>query len=402
MNIKKILITELEKKKILKMYGVLKEDTPTPVVEPKSNELLIDNNVKFPAGFYSKKYLAQSELPKEIAKIIQYLKSNNSAFVVDITTESSESKIPNTDKELGLPSPKNRVNTGYLSKKRSESIVKYIKDSLAPYTGPNKLILELPKLNIGEAKLGGTKWIGQPFCPQKLLPSDDTQGYACLEKDFNPGDGVVNWTNGKESVYKETAEQYKREQSIRVIIKVIKMDRGSKKCLDNMTIEVNYTNLAKKHTCNSAIYNIFIRGDLSKYPADRPGILLRRDDGAAYASLNNNSPQAKNVHPDLIKFDNSPTDPNMVSKERYNKFIITPEIATSLLTDGSTKFIISAKCRNLHNNPAWNGGCHEGVGNIIITNGKGVPHPYDEATPKGNNEVKTLVPIDACGTKVEV
>ena len=85
---------------------------------------------------------------------------------------------------------------------------------------------------------------------------------------------------------------------------------------------------------------------------------------------------------------------------RYNKFLISPEIATSLIADGSTSYIISAKCLNPLSNKGWSGGCHKGVGNIVITNGNGEKFPYDAITPNGKDEVKELLTINACGKGV--
>ena len=116
------------------------------------------------------------------------------------------------------------------------------------------------------------------------------------------------------------------------------------------------------------------------------------------ASLNNNYPDAtKDGGPTLINYDNDPKSIKGVGGMRYNKFVISPEIATSLISDGSDSFIISAKCINPLNNKGWSGGCHEGVGNIVITNGKGVVFKYNSYTPNAKDEVKELLKMNACG-----
>jgi len=391
MNIKKFLITELEKKNILKQYGLLSEVAPTTPTSP--NRLVIDKRVVFPAGYYNESYILKTELPGEIKKIIEYLKVNKGKiFVVDITVESGESKIPNTDNELNK-----RVDVGYLSKIRGNTINEYVNKTLAPFIGVGKIIPEVPRIIQTPFKPGKTEWKGQPFCPSKSLPANDTQGYVCLDKTFNPGTGVINWYNGKDKLYGDIKGKYIQEQYIRVVIRVNETNK-TQECLENMVIEVNYTNLALEHKCNSAIYEIYIKGNLSK---STPGVLLYRNDGKQFASLNNNYPDAtKNGGPTLINYDNDPKNSKAVGGVRYNKFVVTPEIADSLITDGSTSFIISAKCLNPFNNTDWSGGCHKGVGNIVITNGKGEKTPYESSTPNGKDEVKELVSMNACGKGV--
>jgi hypothetical protein len=398
MNVKKFLISELEKKDILKQYGILSEAAPTPAT-PTPEQLTIDKRVVFPAGYYNESYILKTELPTELTKVVEFLKNKpGKSFIVDVRIESGESQIPNTDNELKKPSPDNRVGTGYLSKMRANTITSYIYKVLEPYIGPGKVLPTEPKIIATAPKIGETKWKDQAFCPSKLLPANDTQGYECFNQKFNPGTGVLNnWFNGKDKLYSSIKAKYLEEQYIRVIIKVGLKD-DPKTCLDNMVVEVNYTNLALKHKCNSAIYEIYIKGNLSK---STPGVLLYRNDGKQFASLNNNYPDAtKDGGPTLINYDNDPKNSKAVGGVRYNKFVVTPEIADSLITDGSTSFIISAKCLNPFNNTDWSGGCHKGVGNIVITNGKSEKTPYESSTPNGKDEVKELVSMNACGKGV--
>jgi hypothetical protein len=92
-------------------------------------------------------------------------------------------------------------------------------------------------------------------------------------------------------------------------------------------------------------------------------------------------------------------EPKAVGGNRYNKFIVTSEIASSLISDGSTSFIVSAKCKNPYGNTEHGGGCHDGIGNILITNGNGVEFPYNLTTPKIKEQVTSLPAINACGEK---
>ena len=160
-----------------------------------------------------------------------------------------------------------------------------------------------------------------------------------------------------------------------------------------MEIQVNYSDLSKQHTCNSAIYEIFLNG-----------VKLNREDGKPYASLNNRGNTAYK-YPGLDKYDN---DLNKVGGRRLNRFFVTPEIASQILTSTISKlqtgqkpsFILSAKCINPFGveDPQWKDGCHVGVGNIVVINGQKQRYDYVSATPDGKNQTKTLASFDACGS----
>ena len=385
MNIKRLLISEIEKRDILRQYNLLTED-----VIPVSS-LNIDKNVNFAGGTYSEPYLLK-DLAPEIQRIKDYLTSSSGkSFIVSVQISSGESQIPNTDNEK---KPSVRVEPLFLATNRNNVIQTYIKNQLQPFVD-SKLLVKIPTFKIEKPVVGKTAWIGQPFCPKSLIPSDDKQGYICAGSSFKPGNGadgkpIFNWVNGKNTVYKTILDSYNKEQFVNVKI-VLKELTVMKKCLDNMTIDVNY--VGTDHKCNSAIYEMYIKGNLN-----RTDTLLLRNDGKTYASINNNftSPFIT-ATPKLGDYDN---DPKAVGGNRYNRFIVTSEIASSLISDGSSEFIISAKCKNPYNNPDHSGGCHDGVGNILVTNGNGVKFPYTLTTPKGKDEVKSLPAINACGEKL--
>ena len=81
-------------------------------------------------------------------------------------------------------------------------------------------------------------------------------------------------------------------------------------------------------------------------------------------------------------------------------------IASDILTQSIGKlnglqkpsFTLRAKCLNPFNNRDWKGGCHEGVGNIVVINGQKQTFRYDSSTPNGKNEIKTLATFNACGS----
>ena len=369
MSYKRFLINELEKKEILKQYNLLTEVvSPDPVTS-----LNIDKNVQFPAGYWSEKYLT-STLGPEVEKVKKYLKTGvGKIYLVSVTIESGESQLPNVDAEDGSKP----VKPLYLAIKRNESIQKYITDQLQSFVN-DKLLMSLPKFKVAQPKIGATPFVGTPFCVQGS--TDEQQRGDCVKK----------YRAGKTTTYKTYADKYLTEQYVRVTLKLEELT-GMKKCLDNMVIEVNYTDLSKQHTCNSAIYEIYLND-----------IKLIRNDGKGYASLNNNINKAGD-YPGISAYDN---EPRSISGTRKNLFIITPDIASQILTQTIGKlgtnqkpsFTLKAKCLNPFNNKDWSGGCHKGVGNIVVTNGQQQKFRYDSSTPNAKNEVKTLASFDACGS----
>jgi hypothetical protein len=358
----RLIISESEKMDILRQYNLILEQDDKPR-EP----LVIDKVITFPAGYYSEKYL--KDLIPEVAKITEYLKSGKGgAFLVDVEMSSGESQIPNSDAETKNPEG---TTQGWLAQQRQTTITKYITDQLQGFV-TQKLLLSLPTFTINPISIGGTPWVGQTFI------QSNGEKYVCTEKEKLRG-CITKYRACRTSTCKNLASQYASEQYIKVKLTLKELSK-QKECLDNMTIEVNYTKGG--HTCNSSVYKIFING-----------IELTRDDGKPFASLNND---IINTNQQLNYYNNNPKK----SGSRYNKFIITPEIATELIKGGKNSFTISAMCWNplniYHSN--WKDGCHQGVGDIIVTNGKGEKSSFVSSTPEKKDETKTLVTINACGS----
>ena len=369
MGYKRFILSELEKKEILGQYDILTEQVnPEPV-----STMSVDKNVQFPGGYWSEKHLPAT-LGPEVEKVKTYLKSGKGKiYLVSVTIESGESQLPNVDAEAGSKA----VEPLYLATKRNESIQKYITTQLQSFVDA-KLLMTLPKFKVASPKIGATPFVGTEFCPKGS--TEEQQRGECVKK----------YRAGKTTTYKSYAEKYLSEQYVRVTLKLEELT-GMKKCLDNMVIQVNYSDLSKKHTCNSAIYEIFLND-----------IKLLRNDGKGYASLNNLYNKAGD-YPGIAAYDN---DPRSQGGTRTNTFVITPDIATDILTQSIAKsnglkkpsFTLKAKCLNPFNNRDWSGGCHEGVGNIIVTNGQKQTFRYDSSTPNAKNEVKTLATFNACGS----
>ena len=256
-----LIISESERIDILRQYKLISEQK-----EVARDPLVIDKVVTFPAGYHSPKYL--TDLLPEIEKITQYLKSSKGkTFVVNVEMSSGESQIPNNDIETKDEDGKTQ---GWLAQKRQTSITQYITDQLQSYV-EGGLLASLPQFTVNPITIGRTPWVGQTF----VQPNGEK--YLCTEKESRTG-CAKKFYACRQSSCRDIAERYASEQYIRLNISLkeeIKVPE-EKKCLDNMTIEVNYTK--NNHNCNAAVYKIFINN-----------IQLIRDDGKPFASLNNDS-----------------------------------------------------------------------------------------------------------------
>jgi len=402
-----MIISESDKKHILTLYGVrLSEQTKEPITDKGKTVLKFNTNVTFPAGFYNQSYLENSEISAKIQGVIDFLNKNNTdptyrSFIVNLVISSGESRIPNTDKENGNV----KVDPGFLAEQRSNTIVNYVTSLLK-----GKVDV---KPTINPPKIGETPWVTQSFCPQNKLSKNDTQGYACTGSNFNPGDGSVNWQSGKNSTYKDIFEQYKTEQFVSVSIMVNELRKPPKPsdpvlnapCLTGMILDIDYDEGG--HECNAAVYEVYFKGNKDT----TAGTLIVRNDGAKYASLNNDAKKAKELYKGdkellskVLAFDNNPKDQ---AGKRYNRFIISNEIVQKLKNEGSTEFDIILKCHNPLNlfNPMYGTkpkglGCHTNVGKVKITNGNGQQYVHNNRTPNEKDKFQRMVTIDSCGKKI--
>jgi hypothetical protein len=406
MNIRKLLIAEAEKKDILRQYGLITEAANSEPIKT----LEVDVTIKFTGGYYSAAYANfKGNLDPQLSKVTQFLKNGQGkAYLVNVDITSSESRLPNVDNEKKLPNGKGTpVLPKFLSEQRSKTIKDYIDGKLKSYV-EQKLLLAMPNIKVKAPAITGPKWIGQPFCPAKLVPADDPQGYICSSETFNPGNDasgvkIVNWYQGKGNVYASLLEEYKTAQNMTVKLKLEELT-DMKKCLDGMVIEVNYTNLAESHVCNNAVYHIYLTGGQQPKGKD---ILYRDGDKKNYASLNNKGQYDNNSG--TCKGD--PTTDQ--SCKRYNKFTITPEMATQVLTQSfanlasgqKPSFTIWAQCSELNTqHQRWGTGCHAseadktaGVGDVVITNGLKEKTTFTVKTPVTRAQIKPLKTINACG-----
>ena len=426
---KNFIISELEKKTILKKYGILNEQnkpvSTNVITQAPQNGgvevMRVDKNVTFPAGYYNETYLEQSDITLEIKKVIDFLEKskslkNTSTYLVNLNIQSGESQIPNTDKENNG----DRVDPGFLARQRSNTIVTYVKRLIAPYVG--NVLPKNVEPTVSTPEIGKTKWIGQPFCPQKKIPADDAQGYVCTGSNFKPAPNIQNWYYGKNKEYKTIFEEYKKEQYIRVILTVNQIKTTppptetnpggeDKPCLFNMQLWLNYE--GQGHTCNSAVYELKLIGDkggeiiLTRASKSKSGAI---DDGKSqYASLNNNGNESRALfksgeNVELKSYDNEDPDSKSYNNggHRYNMFLIPNDVKTTL--KNSTVFTLMGRCINPTNHKAkeqWKWNCHTAVGLIKIIPGNGQESIYGVQTPSDTKEVAELLRFDECGNVIQ-
>jgi hypothetical protein len=147
-------------------------------------------------------------------------------------------------------------------------------------------------------------------------------------------------------------------------------------CFKDAKIQVNYT--GQGHKCNFAVYEIFVNG-----------VKIKRTTGQDYASLNNNG-----------DFD----DAEKKGEHRFNTFVIDKITATSFVNKESLfkykgNLQIDAVCilKNPSLKAGWGGkgGCHDGVGEIMV-DVNGQEFQKTARTPNKYGESKNLANFPAC------
>ena len=370
----RFIITEEDKRNILGMYGLLTEDLEEP-----SKQMTINGNSFFENGMWKKlSNKATATLQNELKNIVVFLKNNlKQGMVVSVKINAGESNVTNHDNE----SPeKPAVNPGYLSEKRAETmktiLTTYFNDLIS-----EKIISEMPKFEKFSFTPGSETYNKGTDNPNDPKYKKDRFVNVEIKLVSEP-----DWA--KETIYLKMIEprlpNLSQDEEVPLKYQQINLVPEKKQCVNNMKIEIYYDDAIKpgNHVCNSSIYNIYLNNEP-----------LIRNDGKTYASLNNN---IKKANEKLKPYDNLP---NIQGGSRSNTFIITPEIADKILKKNDKILTLSAKCINPtnYNSGNYGFGCHNGVGNIRVTNGKGVINSYQAITPNGKNEVKTIATFDSCG-----
>ena len=263
---KKLLITEDDRKHILSLYGLINEVE----TEPKSaagtvstSELTLDKRIEFGPGYYKPEFSYTSPntgisydwdvdetLNTGLNNIKEFLKNNPTGYIVDVTLEAGESKIPNNDAELG---GRPEVESGYLNEKRLETLKTYLTPIFESWKqeGINTNF----KIN-EKTTIGPTEWVGTPFCPSG---SDaKTQRQTCYNN-------YVSMLKAGNTEVKTLADKYNSEQYFRVIINVNKTEpttNPNEVDISKCAVEMEINMYVPSHNCQNAEFFIFANDTL--------------------------------------------------------------------------------------------------------------------------------------------
>jgi len=346
------IIKKEEKDRIINLHESATKNQYILFEQSSENpELKLPINFNFDMGYWS----GQAKDPKtnrtikqqielNLKKISDFLKSNkNSNIVVNI--ETGESAIPNVDRESGTS---NKVEAGYLSKKRAETIKKEL-ESFFKILISNKLLKKMPSFN-------------EPIFHQGT--------------ETNAGN-------------KATAEQFARA--------TIKVDTF---CLTGLVIGIGYfknevvQSGRKCHTCERARFQILINDvPLKVFKRDKDSAKVETDEYVA--NLNNLPPNYEKI---AQEFSSKGKDPNCIGDDRFTTFVLSQEDANKINKTGDS-LKLEMKCVGTKT-------CHSDVPKIWIAKEKydksghdfyfnGFPNISGEQMKEGDK--KLLLVLDKCG-----
>ena len=308
---KRLIISEEEKSKILKLYGlksnlINEEDTPQ-----QGNKKTIEVPVYFESGCWSNtggESCAAGQVDTAFQPYIQqikdYIATTYKGRPMQVVLSASESKVPNRNAEkpkIKVESGKYvhpRLKPGVLSKYRYNTIETYLKKVFDDMVA-NGEITSAPEFLKSEILIGGPDW--------------------------TPKDNVSD-------------PKFKEHQYLKAIIKLKPREPGPLiECLADLSIGYDYDEVVRKtnsHFCDWGRFEIFANG-----------IKLNRLDGKPYASVNNKN--------------HSEIDTNITQQQktyvgkdfnegqynfRYNRFKIGGDLAKQIISaDPSGDITITAK-----------------------------------------------------------
>lgn len=383
---KKIIISEQEKKYILSLYGLIKEG-----IDPETGGTIIIDNFYKP-GFYSLESTdtvtnkpIKEKLDKALSEEVYKFVKLHPNSIVKIKFISSESAIPNSDRE-GLEG-KNFLEVGQLSKLRKKYLEQYIVKFFENLkkTGDIENSVEIPPMEYEDKNEGGkfkTPWLGQPFCPANS--SIEQQRSVCKDK----------YDKGKSTVYKDIKAAYDSEQFSQLEITVkLKTETTKYKpdCAAGLTIQI----FVPKHKCQNAEFFVFANQTLLYNTKGGMTANLNNSDTAIGIPTSKTNPifGAKQLNPGYGLLPNGDkttqygTDGD-IGGYRSDTFIVTTEQSKQIVSEGNGKIVIWMLCTTSH--------AHDDIPTVKITkNVEGVETVIYEEKPN-RTEGKLLV-LDACG-----
>ena len=262
---KKFLITEDDRKHILSLYGLLKEEEVETQTQQSTSALKFDKTINFAPGYYRTKgpvttkagttydWDVDETIKSDLEKVKQFLKNNPSGYIVEVNLYSGESQIPNNDNEKGG----GRINQNELNASRLNTLKTYIQPIFDSWKTEG---ITQTDFKINEFKeIGKTPWVGTPFCPENT-PDPRT----CSTTYYNK---VI----AKDPTALEYKTKYDAEQYFRVIIEVKKVDDPkpqelpsesgdtvSEGCATGLEVVI----YVKTHECQNAEYLVYANNTL--------------------------------------------------------------------------------------------------------------------------------------------
>ena len=393
---RKLLITEEEKKHILSLYGLIKEE-PDPISETSTSAFKIDKTINFAPGYYRHKgpvttkagttydWDVDKTLKDELQKIREFLKNNPTGYVVEANLYSGESKIPNNDNELGGT----QVKENYLNKARLNSLKSYLNPifELWKTEGITKTDFKINEYK----KIGDTKWVDTPFCP-----ANTTDERSCTTTYFarlKAGDQTA----------KDYKTKYDAEQYFRVIIEVKKKETPvgtttenpttttttvvTENCATGLKIRVD----VEAHECNNAEFFVFLN-DTLLYNVDG-GYTANGNNADSYIDADDGSIiRPKRLNPGYGYLGTTKYGTNGdVGNKRYDEFIVTPEQSKKIIEQSTNNKI------NVWYMCTLSTGCHLDTPTVTIFKDKTQIY---KGKPMSDSSL--LVTLDKCGNKADI
>lgn len=240
---------------------------------------------------------SKSILDQELEDLFQFIKKHPGNTKIIIT--SSESQVTNADNEEGgLRTTEFRQILGSLAKARAEALQQYVNEFLDKKYNENLDIdpNQRPTIQFGEInRVGNELWERYYDQTNKLIERPDiiNLNKQLLQRPEEQEQGAVRAAD---------LSKYKKDQYTRINVEVITTPTIPDCLAGNLVIDIMYlkpgfhANINASdpggitHNCNSAVFLLEAKGgniDPNTKSNLSGGIILKRDDGALYASLNN-------------------------------------------------------------------------------------------------------------------
>ena len=394
---KKFLITEDDRKHILSLYGLLKEEEGETQTQQSTSALKFDKTINFAPGYYRTKgpvttkagttynWDVDQTLKTDLEKIKEFLKNNPTGYIVEVNLYSGESQIPNNDNEQGGV----KVNPGDLNTSRLNSLKTYIEPIFQSWKQEG---ITQTDFKINEYKeIGKTPWVGNPFCP-----ANTADPRTCSTTYYNK-------VKANDKVALEYKTKYDAEQYFRVNIEVKKKETPvgtttenpttttttvvTENCATGLKIRVD----VESHECNNAEFFVFLN-DTLLYNVDG-GYTANGNNADSYIDADDGSIiRPKRLNPGYGYLGTTKYGTNGdVGNKRYDEFIVTPEQSKKIIEQSTNNKI------NVWYMCTLSTGCHLDTPTVTIFKDKTQIY---KGKPMSDSSL--LVTLDKCGNKADI